>query len=238
MTALAALYRLFLRHQLTAGRLALIAVLSAFSLLIGFVTGQAVEPIDAVDVAVGFTSVFGLALMTPIVSLVLASSALGDLVDDETLVYVWQRPCPRWTIAGGAWLSALTVAVPATVLPLSITALLTSRDLSTAAAAGLANGLAAVAYTGVFVLLGLVVRRALVIGLAYLFIWELFVARVGAGAAKLSINTYPASVLSRLTDIELPLAERAMVSGLIVPVLVPVLAVGLTAWWLERMDVA
>ncbi len=238
MTALAALYRLFLRHQLTAGRLVLIAVLSGFALLIGFVTGQAVEAVDAVDVGVRFASVFGLALMTPIVSLVLASSALGDLVADETLVYLWHRPSSRWAIAGGAWLSALTVAVPATVIPLSITAFLTSRDASTAVAAGLANGLAAIAYTGVFVMLGLMVRRALVIGLAYLFIWELFVARVGAGAAKLSINTYPASVLARLTDVELPLAERAMTTGVIVPLAVPILAVGVTAWWLDRMDVA
>jgi hypothetical protein len=45
-------------------------------------------------------------------------------------------------------------------------------------------------------------------------------------------------VLSRLTDIELPLAERSMASGVIVPLVVPVVAVALTGWWLNRMDVA
>lgn len=236
MTALVALYRLFLRHQLTAGRVVLIAVMSGVSVLIGAVTRGRGD--DAIEGAVAISSVFGLGLMVPIVALVLASSALGDLVADETLVYLWQRPSPRWAIAAGAWLSSLTVAVPATVIPLAASALLTSNDTGTALAVASANGLAAVAYTGLFVLLGLIVRRSLVVGLAYLFIWELFVARVGAGAAKLSINTYPASILSRMTDIELPLAERSMTVGILVPLIVPLVAVALTRWWLDRMDVA
>ncbi len=238
MTAFFPLYRLFLRHQVTAGRLVLIGVLSGVSLLIGFVTGANVDDFERVEVAVGISSVFGLGLMVPIVSLVLASSALGDLVADETLVYLWQRPSPRLAIAAGAWLSSLTVAIPATVIPLSASALLTSNDSGTMLAVALANGLAAIAYTGLFVLLGLVIRRSLVTGLAYLFIWELFVARVGAGAAKLSINTYPASVLAKLTDRELPLADRSMVVGIIVPVIVPIVAVFLTQWRLDRMDIA
>ncbi len=238
MNALFPLYRLFLRHQVTAGRLVLIGVMSGVALLIGFVTRANVAAFERIEAAVGISSVFGLGLMVPIVSLVLASSALGDLVADETLVYLWQRPSPRWAIAAGAWLSSLTVAIPATVIPLSASALLTSNDADTMVAVALANGLAAVAYTGLFVLLGLVIRRSLVTGLAYLFIWELFVARVGAGAAKLSINTYPASVLSRLTEIELPLAERSMAVGIIVPLIVPLVAVRLTQWRLDRMDIA
>lgn len=235
MTALVALYRLFLRHQLTAGRVVLVAVMSGVSVLIGVVTRGSD---DAIQDAVEISSLFGLGLMVPIVALVLASSALGDLVADETLVYLWQRPSPRWAIAAGAWLSALTVAVPATVIPLAASALLTSNDWGTALAVAAANGLAAIAYTGLFVLLGLVVRRSLVVGLAYLFIWELFVARVGAGAARLSINTYPSSVLSRLTDVELLLADRSMAVGILIPLIVPLVAVALTRWWLDRMDVA
>jgi ABC-2 type transport system permease protein len=239
MKALGPLYRLFVRHQLTAGRVVLIGAFTGFALLIGFVTGTNVAEPDRIEVAVRFASVFGMALMVPVISLVLASSALGDLVADETLVYLWHRPVPRVVIATAAWLSALTVAVPATAIPLAAGSLLTTGgDLHTALAVGAANGLAAVAYTGIFVLLGLVVRRSLVVGLAYVFIWELFVARVGAGAAKLSINTYPASVLARMTDIELPLAERSMAAGLIVPIIVPLVAATLTGWWLNRMDVA
>ena len=230
MTKVITLYRLFLRHQLTAGRIVLIVVMAGISILVGFTNGRALESFREIEEAVGFGSVFGLGLMVPIVSLVLATSAPGDLVADETLVYLWQRPSPRWAIAAGAWLSALTVAVPATAIPLGLSAHLTAGDIDTSIAIAASNALAAVAYSGVFVLLGLMVRRSLVVGLAYVFIWELFVARVGAGAARLSINTYPASVLSRLTDIELPLAERSMASGVIVPLVVPVVAVAMTGW--------
>ena len=101
-----------------------------------------------------------------------------------------------------------------------------------------AMGLAAVAYTGLFTLIGLLIRRSLIWGLAYLFIWELFVARVGQGAARLSINTYPASVLSHLTRIELPQAERGFAYAVAIPLVTAGVSVALTTWRLSRADVA
>jgi hypothetical protein len=69
-------------------------------------------------------------------------------------------------------------------------------------------------------------------------VWELFVSKAGDGAARLSINTYPSSVLSRLTGFELPLADRAMAAGVIVPVVVAIAAVVVASWRLDRIDVA
>lgn len=233
------LYRLFLRHQITMGRVALIAALGGFSLLIGIATGMGtMSDWERERLAVELAGTFGLGLTVPIIALVLASSTLGELVADETLIYLWQRPSPRWAIAAGAWLASLTVAVPASSVPLAVSAAITSRSITTALSVAVSTALAAVAYSGVFVLLGLIVRRSLMIGLTYLFIWELFVARGGAGAARLSINTYPASLLSELTDVSLPLAHRSMIFAIAIPLIVPVVAVFLTGRWLDRMDVA
>ena len=55
------------------------------------------------------------------VSLVFGTAALGDLVDDGTLVYLWTRPQRRTSLALGAWSAALTYAVPLVVVPTLVT---------------------------------------------------------------------------------------------------------------------
>ncbi len=238
MAVLTGLYRLLLRQQLTRGRAILATLMSGLAVFVTFLIARNTGP-DRIEVTVRFLSVFGLGLMVPILSLVLASSSLGQLVEDQTLVYLWLRPNPRWMLALAAWLASATVAVPVSVVPLTVAAAVGSGgDGATIGAAAASMALGAVAYTGVFTLVGLMVRRSLIWGLVYLFIWELFVARVGQGAARLSINTYPASVLAKLTDIELPLAERQLGYGIAVPIVVATVAVALTAWRLAHTDVA
>jgi ABC-2 type transport system permease protein len=238
MSAVLALYRLLLRQQLTKGRLLLAAVMGGLGILVAVIAARDPAP-DQLEGMVNFLSFYGLGLTVPILSLVLASSSLGDLVEDETFVYLWIRPVPRWTLSLAAWLASATVAVPCLVIPLTLAALIGSRgDVTTTWVVALAMALGALAYTAIFTMVGLVVRRALIWGLMYVFIWELFVARVGAGAARLSINTYPASVLADLTDVELPLADRSLVAGLVVPLVVALAAVVITAWRLDNADVA
>ncbi len=239
MKPLIGLYRLLLHQQLTKGRLVLTGALGGLALLVTVLIARNALPEDRIESTVGFLSVFGLALMVPILSLVLASSSLGQLVEDQTLVYLWLRPNPRWMLALAAWLASATVAVPVSVVPLVVAAAIgTGGDGRTMGAVAAAMALAAVAYTGLFTLVGLLIRRSLIWGLAYLFIWELFVARVGQGASRLSINTYPASVLSHITHIELPQADRGFAYAVVIPLLAAALSVVLTAWRLSRADVA
>ena len=233
-----ALYRLLLHQQLTRGRLLLAAVLGLLAVGVAALIAANTTADERVLVTVGFLSAFGLGLSIPILSLVIASSSLGQLVDDQTLVYLWLRPNPRWQLALAAWGAAATVTVPATTAPLTVAALAGARQAEAPLAVAASSLLATLAYTAVFTLLGLVLRRALIWGLVYVFIWEFFVARVGQGAARLSINTYPLSVLAELTDTDLPLAERSLASGVLVPLGVTVLAVLLTAWRLARAEVA
>ncbi len=239
-SALLGMYRLLLNQQLTKGRLVLAATMSALSIALAVLIARNSfdAEIQVVD-TVGFLSVFGLGLMVPILSLVLASSTMGQLVEDETLVYLWIRPNPRWMLALAAWLASATVAVPMTVAPLTVAAAVGSGGDSAAIGAVAASiALASIGYTAIFTLLGLILRRSLIWGLLYVFIWELFVARVGQGAARLSLNTYPASVLAKMTDLELPLAERSLGYGIATPLVVAVVAVALTAWRLNNTNVA
>jgi ABC-2 type transport system permease protein len=237
VTAVLATYRMLLRQQLTTGRFALVAGFSALAIAVAFAIGR-VDAATRIDDSVGFISGYGLALMVPIVSLVLGSSTFGELVDDETLVYLWHRPVARWKLALAATLSASSVAIPLTAVPLTTAALISSGDNTTAWATALAATCAAFAYSALFVFVGLLLRRALIWGLVYLFIWELFIASVGGGSAQLSIRTYPTSILARLTDVDIRLADSTVTTGVAVSVIIGLVAVGMTSVRLDRMDVA
>lgn len=237
--AVAALYRLVLRHQLTRGRLVLFAAMAAVSTLIGWVISRAASDADRIDASVNAVSAFGLGLVLPVVALVLGSAALGTWVDDETMVYVWLRPVARWRMAIAAIAAAVTVAVPVTVVVLGLLAVLGSgADPDVMTATVVSTALGALAYVSIFVALGLVIRRALLWGLVYVFIWEFFVARAGAGAARLSINSYASSLLAHYSDIEIRLADRALSSSYIVLIGVSLVAIALTTWRLHRANVA
>lgn len=235
--AFGALYRLVLRHQLNRGRLFLFGAITALCVVLGWVIGRASD--DRAQDAVDTVSALGLGLIVPVVALVLGSAALGTWVDDETLVYVWLRPVRRWVVAVAATLAAVSVAVPVTVVALSILAALGSGgDADAIAGTAIGAAFGGVAYTAVFVALGLLIRRALLWGLIYVFIWEFFVARAGDGASRLSINSYAASLLSDLSGIEIRLADRAAVTSYIVLTTITVVATAFTTWRLQRANVA
>jgi ABC-2 type transport system permease protein len=189
--------------------------------------------------AVVLVSLFGFGLVVPVVALVLGSAALGNWVEDETLVYVWLRPVSRWVVAAAATLAAATVAVPVIVGSMTLLAALASAgDSGVIVGTAIGTALGGLAYTALFVAVGLIIRRALLWGLVYVFIWEFFVARSGTGAARLSINSYAASILAHWSEIEIRLADRGVTASYIVLAAVTAVAVGFTTWRLTRANVA
>jgi ABC-2 type transport system permease protein len=90
----------------------------------------------------------------------------------------------------------------------------------------------------VFLALGFKVRRALVWGLAYILIWEEFLARTVGIAAKLSISVYSTSLLDHIADLKGPKHGAGLVMSFVAPLVVAVLAIVLTARWLKTTEVA
>jgi ABC-2 type transport system permease protein len=85
---------------------------------------------------------------------------------------------------------------------------------------------------------GVLVRRALPWGLAYILIWEGFVASAGETAARLAIRSYVRSIVSEQTGVSLSLAEFSLAVGVIVPLAVTVVVLALASHRLARADVA
>jgi len=216
LATLRQLYAIVLRMQLTPLRLLGVAALGAIGILLGALTGQDDDPVEATADVV---AAYGIGVAIPLCALWLATSSVGDLVDDGLLVYLWLKPVARWQLPAAALLATATIVLALVVLPLAVATLLAGTTELTFGVAA-AGTLATLAYAGLFVAIGLWLRRALWWGIAYLLVWENGIAGASEGASRLSVGGYARSVLARVADVELEQGERAL--GLSVAVLVAV----------------
>jgi len=219
--SLVALYRLLLRMQITVPRLLGITALGALSVVIGAFARWDSDPSQAAADAV---SSYGLGLVVPLAALWLGTSAIGDLVEDRLLVYLWLKPVPRWQLPAAAVLATASVVVPLAALPVAATALAAGAgDVSLPAL--LAASLAGFAYAGVFVAAGLWFRRAAWWGLAFVLLWENAVANLAEGSARFTVVGWANSVLATAPDVEVtPAAGSAGMAFVVLP------AVALAGW--------
>jgi len=238
LAALRLVYGLILRQLVTRGRL--IALL-----LVGVVVGgvaAAVGSSDSVDdpleAAVRVIADLGFITLVPVVALVFASAALGDARDDGTLVYLWLRPMDRWPVVVGAWLAAVTVSLPLTIVPLGIAALLVDGGGTLVSATVIASVVGVLAYSALFVLFGLLFRNSIVWGLGYVLVWEGIVAAFGDFAAKLAIRGYTRSIITSRTGVDLDLGDLSFGVAVVVPLVAAAAALVVASFRLRRMEVA
>lgn len=231
-----ALLRLLVRTAATRARLVgvgLLALVSAFTAF-AYAAGEPYYPMRS---AVEFVS-GNLTSFVPVGVLVFGAGAIGDLVDDGSLVYLWLRPVPARLHVLAAWAATCTITVPLVGLPVILSTFVidTSPELVTGTV--LATLLAVVVYSALFVTAGIRFRRALPWGLVYILIWEGFVATAGETAAKLAVRSYVRSILSNLTGVELKLAEFSTVTSVAVPLVAAAAALAYASRRLARADVA
>ena len=227
--ALVALYRLLMRTQVTVARLLGIGALSALGVVIGLFARFDADPDGAAADAI---SSFGLGLLVPLATLWLGTSALGDLVEDRLLVYLWLKPVARRLLPAAAVLATTTVVVPLTAAPLAASALVAgSADVAWAAL--VAASLAALAYAGLFVAAGIWFRRAVWWGLAFVVIWENVVANVAEGSARFTVAGWAGSVLGLGVEGEAQLEAGSPAAAFVV---LPAVALAgwLAATWRSR----
>jgi ABC-2 type transport system permease protein len=229
LTSLSVLYRLLLRTQITVARLLGIGGLAAVSVMIGlFARWDA----NSAQAAADGVSSYGLGLLVPLAALWLGTSAIGDLVEDRLLVYLWLKPVPRWQLPAAAVLATVSVVVPLTALPLTVSAIVAGAG-DVAWATLLAASLAALAYAGLFVAAGIAFRRAVWWGLAFVLIWENVVAYTAEGTARFGVIGWASSVLGLAPGIDVqPEAGSAAVAFVVLPSIA--IAGWLAATWRYR----
>ena len=217
-SSVAALYLLLLRLLVTPMRIAGVLALGSLEVLLGVLARGDDDPLRATT---EFALAYGFGLVLPLATAWLATSSIGDLVEDRLLVYLWLKPVPRWQLPTAAVLATATIVVPLVMVPLLVTAVVAGAT-ELLGSLVLASVLAVFAYSGVFVAAGLWLRRALWWCLLYILVWENGLARAVDGAARLSIASYAQSLVADAAGVEIAYADRLPAASLSVP-----LAVGL-----------
>ncbi len=233
----AALLTITLRALLSRRRTLLLALIGAL-LVLATVLYRLSGPSESesLDVMRGLLGDFGLGVLLPLVAVIVATAAVGSELDDGTIVYLLSKPIPRWRIVlvklVVAWLLVVLLVAPA----IALAGLIGHPDPSLAIGYGAAATFGALEYTSVFLALSLVTSRALIVGLAYVVVWEGVVAGLFAGTRVLSIRQHALAVANALGGDAAPDADLVIGVAVAVGLGVVVLATALAIRRLERVE--
>jgi ABC-2 type transport system permease protein len=182
--------RITLRQLLGGKRLIALGLLALVPAAVMVVITRTSTPGHAWHVFHGPPMAILFLILLPIVSLVFGASALGDERRDQTLSFLLLRPIARTTLAAckllAAW-AASFLLVGAGAAASAVVLGVRSGDWSPLGPMLLATAVSALAYTSVFLLLGYLTGRAVLIGLAYVFIWESGITMGVASLATVSL---------------------------------------------------
>jgi ABC-2 type transport system permease protein len=198
--ALAALFVLTLRQHVRGRRLLVLSLLFALPSVLAAVVNLALRFAPPAE-NLQFALIFNLIphALAPLAALLYSAGIIQDDVEEQTLIYLLLRPLPRWAIyltkllATVLMTSVLTaVFTAATFAVIALTAReppaagLLVQVLKTAALLTLAQ----VGYCGLFGLLGLLMRRSLLVGVAYIIFFEGLLASLDMVVRRLTVMYY------------------------------------------------
>lgn len=158
----------------------------------------------------------------PIATLILATSAFGNELEDRTLPYLTLKPVSRLRIVLEKWLGVVLVGIPVILFGQVATAIILSftdgnetemrfsadprfadriPDFTSAIWPALAAGaVGVVMFASIFILISLYIPRALLAGIFYAFVWESLLGRYLSGIRLVSVKQYVQSIFTRLLD--------------------------------------
>jgi ABC-2 type transport system permease protein len=200
LRALAALLVLSLRQQIRGWRLIVLGVLfllPAALVVANVLTVRHSPAADELDTWFVYTLLAN--ALAPLAALLCAAGVVRDEVEQQTLTYLLLRPLPRSALYAIKLLAAMIVAALLTIFFAVLTLVVIDRlagkpggplPLDKALHAALIFSVTQTAYCGLFGLLGLLMRRSLVIGVAYIILFEGALAAFNTLARKLTVMYY------------------------------------------------
>ena len=199
-------FQLTMRQLLGRGRTLLMLALSLVPLLLAVIVRLA-SPADYDHqdfVANAIYSSFVVTLILPLVALVYGTAVLGAEIEDGTAVYVLSKPIPRVQIVlaklAASWL-ATSVTVGGFALLAALFGIAGASDDGMLLGFTVGIVLGALAYSALFVFLSVLTSRALIAGLAYVFIWEGLINGLFDGTRLLSVRHYTLGIADAFTTV-------------------------------------
>jgi ABC-2 type transport system permease protein len=181
--------------------------------------------------------------LLPITVLILGTGALGNEVEDRTLPYLTLKPIGRLRIVVEKLIGVVVVAGPLIGAGMAATYFLAFRGesgdnlrLLWAMLAGGAVGV--VGYGAIFLLVSLLISRALLAGIIYALLWESLLGRFLPGLRVVSVRHFVESVFVKVLDQDsVTLKSVTSVNASLITIgAATVLSILLATWRLRRMS--
>jgi ABC-type transport system involved in multi-copper enzyme maturation permease subunit len=173
------------------------------ALVARIVQSAGVAPLRVNGVQVDAVSMFGamiwilfLSFIVPVLGVFYGTSLIADEVDDKTITYLFTRPVRRGAVVVGKYMAYLLctalvvlpsvmivyfLMVPFGQIPASFISLVVDLGVL---------GLGLAAYGALFALVGAALRRPLIIGLVFVFGWELVTLLLPGYLKRLTLAYY------------------------------------------------
>ncbi|MCW3095697.1 MAG: putative integral rane protein [Chthonomonadaceae bacterium] len=208
------LFRTALRDLLRPGKLIAAAILIALPLLIGIVIKWKMDPetYEAANQYGRWVVVYVFGFVLTILSVIFSSGIVAQEVEQKTIVYLLTRPLPRWRILLMKFLAAILVTTAVCALA-TLSAALATFGPAKLGASPLGHDIlilpvGVTAYSAIFLLMGTLLNRPLILGLIFAFGWENLIGVLPGYGQYCSIMTY----LRVLAPHELPEAMLRLIS--------------------------
>jgi ABC-2 type transport system permease protein len=233
VTELVAIARVTARGLLSRRRFVLMLLLAGAPVLVALLVVIDGRTVDSSGRAGQVMDLLVVRTVLPLLALVFGTAALGGELDDGTAIYTLVKPVPRWRIVAAKLAVAGGLTAALAVGSVVVSGLLiagaagTGGDLIVRFTA--ATLVASFSYAAVFLALGVLTSRALVVGLVYTLIWEGGLAGLFEGIQALSIRQYSLGIAG--------VGSLDPVAGFVLSVAVLVGAFGLASYRLGRYEV-
>jgi ABC-2 type transport system permease protein len=183
------------------------------------------------------------ATLLPFTVLILATGALGNEIDDRTLPYLILKPIGRLRIVFEKLIGSVVVAAPIILAGLIATYLIVFHNsagdhLRLLWAMSVATTAAIVTYCAIFILISLLINRALVVGIIYTLVWESLLGRFLPGLRIVSVRHFTESIFVNILNDPRVTLKHATPTGsaILTMLLISAASVLLATWRLRRMS--
>jgi len=183
------------------------------------------------------------ATVLPIATLILATNALGNEIEDRTMVYLVLKPISRLRIVLEKFVAVVATATALLWIGNLLSWLVVLRgdagdNIDLLVAIQLSTLIGVLANAALFLAVSLIVPRALLAGIMYSLLWESTFTRFIPGIRLMSIRHYVQSIYVRIVDDAQVRVDEAMQLGpaIIVLTIAVVVSLAVATWRLRTMN--
>ncbi len=179
----------------------------------------------------------------PLATLILATATLGNELSDRTIVYLVIKPVTTTRVVLEKFIGMFLVTSLSLIVGALITWVVVALGPGTPSGGTLSSMFVAsmvgvAAYGALFLLVSLIIPRALLVGIIYILLWESLLARFIPGIRVASIRHFVQSIFVRLqNNQDVTISHPSTItSSLLVVGFVVVISLAFAAWRLRTMN--